>query len=52
MKVMVASAVMPPAPMPCTARLAMSTSTFGVKPAISEPPTNSSSESWMSSFLL
>ena len=47
-----ARAVMPPAPTPCTIRLKMSTSTFGVKPAISEPATNSPSESWMSSFLL
>ena len=48
----VASAVMPPAPMPWMTRLSSSTSTFGVKPATSEPATNRPRESWMRSFLL
>jgi hypothetical protein len=47
-----ANAVMPPAPTPWMRRLTISISTFGVKPATSEPATNRPSESWISSFLL
>lgn len=47
-----ASAVRPPAPMPCTTRLKMSSSTPWEKPARSEPTTNMPSDSWSSSFLL
>ncbi len=46
------SAVRPPAPMPCTTRLKISTSMPCEKPATSEPTTNSASEIWSSSFLL
>jgi hypothetical protein len=47
-----ASALIPPAPMPCTTRLTTRISTFGVSPAIKDPATKSSRDSWISSFLL
>ncbi len=46
------SAVRPPAPIPCTTRLVSSSSTFGVKPATSEPTTKNASDNWTSSLLL
>ncbi len=46
-----ASAVRPPAPMPCTTRLTISRPTLCEKPATSEPTTNIERDSWMSSFL-
>src|SRR5690606_13448188 len=45
-------AIMPPAPTPCTTRLATSSSTFGVRPASREPTPKSASDSWVSAFLL
>ncbi len=47
-----ASAVRPPAPMPWTTRLTMSSPTPCEKPASSEPTTNMLSDSCSSSFLL